>query len=519
MEKRKKAQRRKRDMAFFREMEVNILRSLSRGEVIPGIPTVKLVPTGPPLEPTNASAIGARNVRTLSKMDDTVLAELRDDVITPEEFNRAIQAQTRSKPRSSSRGRPPLPNPNRSFNGSVRDRSQSRSRSRSGRSVTDTLDTVEAAVGSEKKKASSSNSSAPQLRTGRSKPPPTSSSSRSTTTTSGGEDPAGTDSLAGEHLLDGPLNSEITSLSSGENKATNNKNHIRRNTGGTIYVKSTMANPDVEATIKCVCGVYRAHMVQASEQRSSNSPVSVMGKPLDMEVFHDLYHLPPERKLSKQQREALPNLSDIVEFYQEFYRRSQMEHDTIIMSLIYVERLIKTANVSPSPENWRSILFSCMVLASKVWDDLSMWNIDFSNVASAHSQGLSLFTLQRVNQLELVLLKSLNFDVKVPASEYAKYYFLIRTMLMRSGLLDDAVKPLGKEDALVLENRTSHYQDSKLGGDQERDRRSKSMYDYSWFEKNQQQDDEAELGLSPPDGPVLKDKICLEQLVNMSNKR
>jgi hypothetical protein len=194
-----------------------------------------------------------------------------------------------------------------------------------------------------------------------------------------------------------------------------------------------------------------------------------------------------------------------------------MEHDTIIMSLIYVERLIKTANVSPIPENWRSILFSCMVLASKVWDDLSMWNIDFSNVASAHVQGLSLFTLQRVNQLELVLLKSLNFDVKVPASEYAKYYFLIRTMLMRSGLLEDVGKPMGKDDATVLENRTSQYQDSKLGGDRN-DRRSKSMYDYSWFEKSQD-DDSAELGLSPSDGPVLKDQICLEQLVNMSNGR
>ena len=29
----------------------------------------------------------------------------------------------------------------------------------------------------------------------------------------------------------------------------------------------------------------------------------------------------------------------------------------------------------------------------------------------------------------------LRFDVRVPASEYAKYYFLIRTMLFRSGQL------------------------------------------------------------------------------------
>jgi hypothetical protein len=33
------------------------------------------------------------------------------------------------------------------------------------------------------------------------------------------------------------------------------------------------------------------------------------------------------------------------------------------------------------------------------------------------------YTLPRINQLELALLKALNFNVKVPASEYAKYYF------------------------------------------------------------------------------------------------
>lgn len=49
--------------------------------------------------------------------------------------------------------------------------------------------------------------------------------------------------------------------------------------------------------------------------------------------------------------------------------------------------------------------------------------------------GLSSFTIQRINQLEVALLSILRFDVRVPASEYAKYYFLIRTMLFRSGQL------------------------------------------------------------------------------------
>jgi len=149
---------------------------------------------------------------------------------------------------------------------------------------------------------------------------------------------------------------------------------------------------------------------------------------------------------------------------------------------------------------------------------LLFFPVDFSNVASAQSNGMSLFTLQRVNQLELILLKSLGFDVRVPASEYAKYYFLIRTMLMRSGLIAGAAQPLGKEEAKGLENRTSQYQDSKLGGDAsaKHDRRTQSMHDYSWLDKTSSPTDvSAERSTSPPGGPVLKDKVSLEQIVSM----
>lgn len=34
--------------------------------------------------------------------------------------------------------------------------------------------------------------------------------------------------------------------------------------------------------------------------------------------------------------------------------------------------------------NWKSIIFACMIMASKVWDDLSMWNTDFAQVSSVY---------------------------------------------------------------------------------------------------------------------------------------
>lgn len=203
----------------------------------------------------------------------------------------------------------------------------------------------------------------------------------------------------------------------------------------------------------------------------------------------------------------IPSLDDIIAFYQDFYVRSQMEHDTIIMSLIYVERLIKEDTaISPLPNNWRSVLFSCMVLASKVWDDLSMWNIDFSNVCG-RGGCLVAYTLPRINQLELALLKALNFNVKVPASEYAKYYFLIRSMLIKSGLLSEEKpttpnKPSNQQQ--LQSNNPSGEALMQREKQPARHRGSRSMNDYMWMEQEQLQ--QQKVGSS----------VCLEQLLSMT---
>lgn len=156
---------------------------------------------------------------------------------------------------------------------------------------------------------------------------------------------------------------------------------------------------------------------------------------------------------------SIPSLDEITNFYRDVFRRAQMESDCIIMSLIYVERLIKNTDggLRPRPSNWRSLLFSCMILSSKVWDDLSMWNADFSQTCPSNVK----FSLQRINELELAVLNALDYKVKVPASEYAKYYFLLRSMLIKSGLGGDDLSsgtPLDIEGAKKLEQVSSNFQ-------------------------------------------------------------
>lgn len=169
-----------------------------------------------------------------------------------------------------------------------------------------------------------------------------------------------------------------------------------------------------------------------------------------------------ELTLGNTEDEA-PTLDVISHFYRDVFTKAQMESDCIIMSLVYVERLIKMTSglLRPRISNWRSLLFSCMVLSSKVWDDLSMWNADFSQTCPAGVH----FSLQRINELELAVLKALRYKVKVPASEYAKYYFLLRSMLIKSGLAEghmEHLSPLDVEGAKKLQQVSSGFQNTRM---------------------------------------------------------
>lgn len=261
----------------------------------------------------------------------------------------------------------------------------------------------------------------------------------------------------------------------------------QRNTCGTLHVSSTMSDPDKDATIKCICGIFRAHIVQAAHEevasgfrphvkfdeyeifndlrseRGSGSPKRISASA----AYEDSRDEPPLSDGTEPSIEAytpesiescVPSHEEITAFYSDIFRRSQMETDCIIMSLIYIERLIKVTvgGVRPRIGNWRSLLFASMVMSSKVWDDLSMWNADFSQTCPSGVR----FPLKRINELELAMLNCLKFDVKVKASEYAKYYFLIRSMCIRSGLAGHDLihsKALDIEGAKKIEDISSKF--------------------------------------------------------------
>lgn len=71
--------------------------------------------------------------------------------------------------------------------------------------------------------------------------------------------------------------------------------------------------------------------------------------------------------------------------------------------------------------NWHPVLLCCMLLASKVWQDLSSWNVEFARICPQYSN-------KSINKMERNVLQLLKWDLFISGSLYAKYYFALRSL-------------------------------------------------------------------------------------------
>lgn len=117
----------------------------------------------------------------------------------------------------------------------------------------------------------------------------------------------------------------------------------------------------------------------------------------------------------------LPKFEEIYTFIYRLFRKAQVEPECLVASVIYLDMFI---NLNPckviiSSETWERLIFTCIMIASKVWDDISCSSRSFALCASD-------FSLRDLNLMERLISRDLEYAYFLTADDYKEYYYQLK---------------------------------------------------------------------------------------------
>ena len=119
------------------------------------------------------------------------------------------------------------------------------------------------------------------------------------------------------------------------------------------------------------------------------------------------------------QSDENPSLESIIDFITNIVMSCKIIRQGIVVSLIYIERLLIGAMTSLTARNWKNMILTSLVLSSKIWDDESFENHNFA-------RALPTFETQRIDAMEKMFLEAIDYNVYVEKYDYTRYYFHLK---------------------------------------------------------------------------------------------
>ncbi|XP_075900585.1 cyclin-Y-like isoform X3 [Nelusetta ayraudi] len=201
----------------------------------------------------------------------------------------------------------------------------------------------------------------------------------------------------------------------------------------TIFLDdNTVSQPNLKHAVKSVALAIYYHI----KNRDTDG-----GMLLD--IFDEKLHPLSKSEVPMDYDHHDPEHKQIYRFVRTLFSAAQLTSECAIVTLVYLERLLTYAEIDICPGNWKRMVLGAILLASKVWDDQAVWNVDYCQI-------LKDITVEDMNELERQFLELLQFNINVPSSVYAKYYFDLRS-LSESNNLSFPLEPLSRDKAQRLE--------------------------------------------------------------------
>ncbi|XP_016053442.1 PREDICTED: cyclin-Y-like protein 1 [Miniopterus natalensis] len=190
---------------------------------------------------------------------------------------------------------------------------------------------------------------------------------------------------------------------------------------------STVSQPNFRTTIQCVTLAIHERIKNRVGNRS-------------YDIFDERTHPFAQELITRDHFMLDPELKIIYRFVCTLFSAEHLTAECAIVTLVYLERLLTYTNTDICPTNWKRILLGAAILAYEFWDNQALWDVDYCQLID------NIITVKDMNEIEMYFLHLIHFNINIPASMYARYYFDLRSLAHENNLLV-LFEPLCKERA------------------------------------------------------------------------